>query len=102
MSVSFKVGDGATISLYTDRQAGTICEIRKNGKEVVWQRDLVSSVNTPAERNYEQNWKYATDPNGIKHTFTLRKNGQWIELGKTMKNGLRLSFGRNEYYDYGF
>lgn len=113
---TFKVGDGATVLLWTDRQAGTIIEATE--KTVTWQRDkatLVNGMNSDAadKLTFEaggffghtsgtQRYEYEADEQGATQTFTLRKNGAWVAAGQPMKNGRRLVAGRSEKYDYNF
>jgi hypothetical protein len=59
----FKVGDGATYCIGSDRYAGTIIEVSPSGKTVLFQK----------ERN----------PNGSVTTFTLRRDGTYKAVGMT-------------------
>lgn len=87
------VGDGATVLLWTDRQAGTVISVTP--KEIVVQEDFAirTDKNGPSD---SQEYRYERDPDGIKHVFRMTKNG-W------KSNGMGVRFGvRNHYYDYGF
>lgn len=95
-----KVGDGATIHMYSDRHAGTIVEVSKNGKRVVVQRDKATRLDKKGVSE-QQDYLYTPDKDGIKRAFSLRKDGQWVECGS--KKGSKLGIGyRREYYDYTF
>ena len=97
---SFVVGDGATACYWSDRRAGTIVSVSKNGKTVEWQED--KSIRTDENgMSDSQTYRYERDEDGMTRTFTLRKNGRWIAKGESM-SGLRLSAGRHTYFDYSF
>lgn len=94
------VGDPATVRVWSDRRACTVVEVSSDGKKIVVQQDIATRV----DKNYaseSQSYEYECNPNGTRYTFTLRKNGRFVQLGCRYKNGLRLSVGhRSEYYDY--
>lgn len=94
-------GMGATIILWSDRHACTIIDV-PNPKRVVVREDL--AIRTDSNGVSEcQEYRYETNPQGKISTFTLRKNGKWVQQGKSMKNGTQLGIGfRREYYDYSF
>ena len=97
------VGMGATRLLYTDRQAGTIISVK--GKTIIWKRDESTRTLNEGESymNDSQSYDYKADPNGIEYTFTLRKNGRWVQQGESMQSGTKLSIGhRKEYHDFSF
>lgn len=95
-----KVGDGATVLLYSDRWAGTIVQVvrfragKRAGeiRELVWQKDL--AYPTAAGVRYER------DPDGIIRVFTRRSDGRYVQKGET---GTVLVLGvREEYRDPSF
>jgi hypothetical protein len=50
-----------------------------------------------------QEYHYERDTNGRKYTFTLRKNGAYVETGAAMRNGTVVRIGeRDAYHDYSF
>ena len=98
---TFKVGDGATFCFFTDRHAGTVIEVRRDGKEVVVQRDHAFRTDENGMSD-AQSYRYERDENGTTGVFTLRKNGHFIAKGSAMNNGTYLSAGRHEFYDYSF
>lgn len=119
-----KVGDGATYTTYSDSKACTIIEVRRNGRELVLQRDkatLLNGVNSgepdalkcypggfAAHFEGTQRYAYERDPNGQTFRVSKRtlKNGNvvWKLVGHPTKSpgcSATLS-GRHEHYDYNF
>jgi hypothetical protein len=109
----FKVGDGATWVVHTDRHAGTIVEVSKSGKKITLQRDTATRLTDPeflaggfsahCTNNNEIEYSYEQNPEGAKSVFTLRANGEW-KLQNTSADGYgnNLIAGRREHYDYNF
>tara|TARA_R110000744_G_scaffold80035_1_gene157085 strand:+ start:744 stop:1193 length:450 start_codon:yes stop_codon:yes gene_type:complete len=117
----FEVGDGATISLYTDAHAGTVIEVKRGGKEVTVQRDKATldkgwkpeivpgGFAGHCTNQGTQVYTYERDPEGGVQTFTLRKVAQgeyarfvWTRKGEAPNGYAAIYQGRNEYYDYNF
>lgn len=103
--VTPEVGMGATVIMYSDRHAATIVRIRYIGS--IAQRICVRkdrSIRTDAHGMSDcQSYRYELDPLAHVRTFSLRKNGRYVEEGSDMKNGTVLMVGeRNTYHDYGF
>lgn len=98
-----KVGDGATILMYSDRHAATVIEVLGSRRVViVIQEDKATRTDERGESE-AQEYEYAPDPNGRKHRVTLRKAGRWIIEGESAKNGTAVAFGfRDEYRDFSF
>ena len=95
-----KVGLGATMNLWSDRRAMTIVEV-VNPKKIVVQENETKCIDYYAGE-YEV-------LDGIaeymgRHTFTLRKNGTWVEEGHPKKYGsVTLTVGfRRHYIDPSF
>lgn len=107
-----KVGMGATEVLYSDRQAYTIVEVRKNGKQIVLQRDkAILDPNFHPEfieggfcghctNQYDQRWTYERNPNGTVVVANWSAKRQRYYIGGV--NGCHVAFGRSEFYDYNF
>lgn len=116
-----QIGDGATYTIFTDAEAGTI--IARTATRITWQRDkatLQNGVNSGApdaltfkpggfcgHTSGRQRYTYETNPDGARRTFTRRKlsNGQvvWKEVGHpTRSRGCSLTAGRHEHYDFNF
>lgn len=95
------VGMGATVLHWSDRDAGTIIEVAKNGKTIVVQLDHTARTDTNGMSDC-QDYEYERDENGRKYTFTLRRNGRWVRKGEDM-HGVACGIGyRKHYYDYSF
>ena len=86
-----KVGDGATLLLWSDRMAYTIVDVKKN--YVLATRDNVERT----DRNFEkgpQEYSYRPDPEASVERANLRKDGNYYIGDQVLKVGYR-----NEYYD---
>jgi hypothetical protein len=91
------VGDGATLTFYSDREAGTVVKVCTPRKVVV-QIDKATRTDQNG-MSESQDYTYAPDLNGRLYTFTLRKNGGWRES----KGSTGVRFGvRDKYYDFNF
>lgn len=101
MEQKMKVGDGATVIYYSDRKAGTIIEISKDGKVVKVQEDKAIRIDNNGMSDC-QVYEYERDPQGYIHTFKKNRRGQFTNNGK-VDYGAILGIGfREEYYDYSF
>jgi len=96
-----KVGDGATMLMWTDRRPFTIIEVSKSGKTIKLQED--NAVRTDKNGMSDcQSYEYTRNPDGAIYTATLRKNGKWVRKGDTVK-GTNFGIGyRDKHYDYSF
>ena len=92
-----KVGDGATINMYTDRKAATIVEVL-TPKKIRVQLDNATRIDSNGMSEV-QDYSYERDPEGPIYTFTQRKNGMWIESKGS--NGLTIGI-RRQYHDFSF
>ena len=97
----FKVGDGATYMVGSDRYAGTIVEVSKTGHRVVWQFDRATLVSS-THFNECQEWAFERDPDARTVVFTRRKDGRYAEAGAHYRGRPWLSAGRTAYRDPGF
>lgn len=106
--VTAKVGEGATINLWTDRHACTIVKvtpktvtvrrdkaIRDPDFKPEWEIGGFSAICTNQE---EQRWIYEPDPKGEVTTFHW--SGKYNSYGRP--GNCTLSAGRHEFYDYNF
>ena len=94
------VGMGATIIGYTDRNPATVIEV--SARKIVVQMDDATRTDKNG-MSESQSYEFAANPNGAKRVYTLRKNGQWIAEGDSIKNGGRIQLGhRSKYYDFSF
>lgn len=95
-----KVGLGATMNLWSDRRAMTIVEVM-TPKKIIVQENQTECLNY-----YAGDYKVLDSlaEHMGKHTFTLRKNGTWVEEGQPKKYGsVTLTVGfRRHYIDPSF
>ena len=104
---SLEVGDGATLHYFTDANAYTV--IKRTPKMIVLQRDKAIKANgwkpefipggfsAICINNEDQEWEYERDPEG-----SIIK-AHWSEAdGRFKYNGLKITSGRHEFYDYNF
>lgn len=97
-----KVGDGATVLLYTDRYACTIVSVSANGKVVGVQRDISKRTDDNGMSD-SQSYDYERNPNAAVEYFSLRKNDRFIGRGGNMSSGPVLKVGvRDEFHDFSF
>ena len=104
------VGDGATLCLYTDREACTV--IAKTKTTITLQRDkatldkgfkpdwVVGGFSAHCTNQDEQKWTYERDPNGeITKCYWSERLGRYTTGGD---QSVRVMPGRHEFYDYNF
>jgi hypothetical protein len=89
-----KVGEGATILYWTDRQAATIIKVTE--KQVHVQQDDATRIDKNGISE-NQEWKYKRNPKAYIDIFRMTKRGLRNKSG----NGLLIGV-RDEYYDYSF
>lgn len=103
-----KVGDGATVYLYTDSHAGTIVKVTKCTVTVRRDKAILDSGFKPeivpggfcghCTNQDEQSYTYEPDENG--ELTTVHWSKKYNRYG--LPGNLRLSKGRHEFYDYNF
>lgn len=103
-----RVGEGVTVSLYTDKQAHTVIAVSKTGKTITVQRDKVERLTKP-EFVAGGFAGYCTNLHDIKYDITPDKNGATSKAYWSDRYGayyvskcFRISAGRHERYDYNF
>ncbi len=113
------LNEGATIIGYSDRRACTVVTVNVKGTLAVLREDKADLLNGPDSGEpdalkvfpggFAAHWqgvqRWATEPNpeGVEHTITKRKDGEWREKGDHSKTGARYIFGvRDHFYDYNF
>jgi hypothetical protein len=89
--MDFKVGDGVTMYLYSDRQAGTITRISKSGK-CFWFKLDNAKVISGSEGDGSAKYEYLPDNTRPERRATKTKYG-WSSYGNP------IGFGRDQYYD---
>lgn len=88
-----KVGDGATICMWSDRHAATIIKVTPYTVTVQEDKAIRTDTNGMSE---SQTYRYEPDPHGATYTFRKTKNG-WKCKGVGLTIGVR-----RHYYDYSF
>lgn len=93
----FKVGDGASYIIWTDREPVTIIRISKSGR-TLWAQQ--ANYETAEEHDYWNNQKYTYSPNpdGEIYRFSLRASGVW-KMANHQGSGMNLSPGYRRYQD---
>lgn len=91
------VGMGATLYHHSDRSPATIVEVITE-RLIVIQEDSYERIDLNGMSDSQQ-YIYSADPNGLKHTVSLRKDGVWrVRKGRTV-----ISIGsRRKYHDFSF
>ena len=91
-----KVGDGATLIMYSDRSPYTIVEVSKSGKRIGVQPDDARRVD---ENGYSeiQEYVYTRRPETAVQYYSRRKDGSYRAVGESMQ-GCRLMIGHREKY----
>lgn len=109
--------DAATLCGWSDNHAATI--FYNDGKTIRVRMDHAEILNghnsdAPDKLSFSpggffghtsgvQRWRHWPDPDGSTYTFTLRKNGKWVQQGLKMGQGYRLIIGKRlHHYDYNF
>lgn len=104
------VGDGATVTAWSDRYAGTVVSF--DGKYCSVQCDKATRIDKNGMSD-AQEYAYEADPTGYIYTFRQDANGVWRavyknENGRMVYSGKRgdgygLMIGvRDRYYDFSF
>jgi hypothetical protein len=96
-----EVGMGATKLLYSDRHACTIVQVIDDDTVMV-QEDQAHRTDTRG-MSEAQEYEYTPDPTAQFEPFSRRKNGVWVRIGESMKQGTKLCIGvRQAYRDFSF
>ena len=97
-STEAAVGVGVTEIMWTDRKAGTIIEVKRNGRTLVIQYDKAIRTDGLGMTD-AQTYRFERDTDGATREFTLRKDGTYRVKGGSG----RLILGvRDSYHDYSF
>ncbi len=103
------VGMGATILSWTDRHAGTIVEVIKNGQYIAVIEDDAKRIDKNGMSEMQE-YEYTARLDGHKQWFKQEKDGRWVGVSRNpdtrrfKKNGvggLRIGV-RDSYHDYSF
>ena len=103
-----KVGEGATVNLWSDRHAATIIKVTKCTITVRQDKAILNPDFKPewipggfaahCTNQSEQSYTYEADETG--NTYTFRWSKKYCRYGTP--GNLSLSKGRHEFYDYNF
>lgn len=103
-----KVGEGATVNLWSDKHAATIIRITKSSITVRLDKAILDPDFKPeiipggfaghCTNQNEQTYKYEPDEKGTEYTFRWSK--KFCRYGTP--GNPTLSKGRHEFYDYNF
>lgn len=101
-----RVGDGATICYYSDREPCTIIDIADNGSWIKVQEDSSKRIDKNGMSDCQE-YEYSRNENGSIHVFkrTRKDKSMYTDNGVSKRGdyGMRLVFGvRVKYYDYSF
>lgn len=97
-----EIGMGATILMFSDREPATITFIAPGGKLIGVKRDFAKRVDKNG-MSESQTWEFSPNPDAVVEYYSLRKNGQWVKQGNSIKNGEVILLGhRSKYYDFSF
>lgn len=93
-----EIGMGVTINGWSDKHAGTIIEVLRNGRSIVIQADTAIRIDNNG-MSESQEYTYQPNPQGSITVATLRQDGSYrVKGGSSI---VSLGF-RREYYDYSF
>lgn len=90
------VGMGATICMWTDREAGTVVRVSPSGKQCYVQVDNAVRVDKNGMSDC-QTYEYTQNQNAAIHKFNLRKDGKWHGQAGWLMIGKRMA-----YHDFSF
>lgn len=96
-------GSGVTVCYMTDRRAATVASKTKTqGRYTVKVNLDDAELVSGSERTQDAQYKLTPNIYGDVKVFTLRTNGQLVEAGSGLHNGLSLVAGRHHYIDPNF
>ena len=102
-----QIGMGATITHWTDRDAGTV--VAWDGKVICVQQDHAKRIDDNGMSDAQQ-YEYTPNPHGQEYYFRRNKHNVWVHVRLNEKTGrwvnargpgLIVGF-RDEHYDYSF
>lgn len=92
-----EVGMGATITMWSDRHAYTIVEV-KSPSTIVIQQDIATRTDKNGMSD-SQTYEFKANPDGAKFNVTRRRDGKWKVAGSTQ---VVVIGHRSEYHDFSF
>lgn len=91
--IKIEVGTRGTMFIGTDRYAVEIVEVVNKSKVVI--RNLMAIRTDNLGLSQVQEYRYESNPNGMLHTVTKRRNGTWKVSGTDF---MPVSFRRIDHY----
>lgn len=96
-TVTPEVGMGVTLCMWSDRHPYTVVKVLSN-RRIVVQEDNYKRIDDNGMSEC-QKYEYTPNPEASEVIVTLRKNGQWKEMGG--RSVFSLGF-REKYHDFSF
>lgn len=94
-----KVGDPATLLMYTDTHAGTVVHVSKSGKTIRVQQDKATRIDNNG-MSESQTYDYSRDPEGSVTAYRFSAKRGWINSRAAASRCLVGT--RREYHDFSF
>lgn len=97
-ATNINVGDGISLSPYTDWEAFTVIERKDTPKgfKLVIQKDEAIRTDKNGMSD-SQTYRFERDPEGRTKEVRWNPRGQWFSA-----DGYKVALGRHEYFDYSF
>ena len=96
-----KVGMGATIRGWSDCYPATVVKVSKNGRVITVQEDTATRVDGNGISECQE-YTYTPNPKGSTRTYSLRKDGRWLEKGDYVRCCYLALGYRRKFHDYSF
>lgn len=97
-ATNIQVGDGISLSPYTDWNAFTVIERRETPKGFVLTIQEDEAIRTDHNgMSDSQSYEFRRDPNGRIWTVKWNSRSRWFSA-----DGYKVALGRHCYYDYSF
>ena len=100
---TLRVGLGVTEAVGSDRYPGTITAVSPSGKKITVQMDDYRRTDSNGYGGHQE-YEYFRDENNYRtREYSLRKNGEFVEVGSPISWGRGLTIGmRRAYQDPSF
>lgn len=102
-------GDGATLNMWSDRQAHTITAVSPSGKTITLQRDRATRTNQDTDQFSPGGFVGHThSPEGQKYSYSPDLTGRvfqarWSEKFQSFRaSSQTVTAGRHEHFDHNF
>lgn len=102
MTTKIEIGTGATRYGYTGHHPYTVIAVSKSGRILTLQEDTATRTDTNGMSEC-QSYTFASNKDGAVVQVSLRKNGTYVEVGKSGKGATTYAIGqRRKYHDFSF